>query len=501
VLVPLLAAAVALAPASPRRRGRRTTVVLLVALSADLLAGGLSLARGPLEWKVGSVVVAHEGALAFMTALVATVIGVTVASYAGRNLEAYAAERDVQIATGLVVAGAVWLSLAVELPLVALGWWLGALGAQVALRSGGPLLRRARRTLVAADLLVAAVVAIAWSAPGSLDLAHLAPAGLAGVVVAVGLVAAALLRAGQFPGPVWLASTAATPTPVSALLHAGVVSAGGLVLLRCGVLLRQVPVASLLLLAASLVTAGRATLAMRVRPDRKGMLAISTGAQLGVALAMVGVGAPLAAASHLLGHGLYKANGFLDAGSSTERSAEVRRFDHPMAGRSRAAVGAAVAALPVLGFWWWLAPTGPGALSFTVAALAALALAMGLGAAAAPRPRSWPVAAVALLGVDAYLVVVRGLERSLSAGLRPATAAWWPLEVAVAVLLSWWVVLAVAPRRPQLSRRLWVLAAAASSLDPLPSRSRRARATSARQGLEGTAQVATPSPVEVPVAT
>ena len=46
------------------------------------------------------------------------------------------------------------------------------------------------------------------------------------------LVAGAVTKSAQFPFHTWLPQTMETPTPVSALMHAGIVNAGGYLIIR-----------------------------------------------------------------------------------------------------------------------------------------------------------------------------------------------------------------------------------------------------------------------------
>jgi NADH:ubiquinone oxidoreductase subunit 5 (subunit L)/multisubunit Na+/H+ antiporter MnhA subunit len=74
-----------------------------------------------------------------------------------------------------------------------------------------------------------AAVAVLAIRTGTIDLSRLsAIGGSTGTLAAVLVVVAALSRSAQIPFHRWLPATLAAPTPVSALLHAGVVNAGGI---------------------------------------------------------------------------------------------------------------------------------------------------------------------------------------------------------------------------------------------------------------------------------
>ena len=129
------------------------------------------------------------------------------------------------------------------------------------------------------------------------------------------VVVAALSRSAQFPFHRWLPATLAAPTPVSALLHAGVVNAGGILLIRLAPLSRR-EVAQALTIAAGAATMVYGATIMLVKPDVKGALAHSTTAQMGFMILTCGLGLWAAAVIHLVAHGFYKSTLFLSSGSA-----------------------------------------------------------------------------------------------------------------------------------------------------------------------------------------
>ncbi len=156
------------------------------------------------------------------------------------------------------------------------------------------------------------------------------------------IVMAALLKCAQLPVHGWLIQVMEAPTPVSALLHAGVVNLGGFVLMRLSGLLSEVPAAQTLLVVVGSTTAVLAALVMMTRISVKVMLAWSTCAQMGFMLMQVGLGAYELALLHLVGHSLYKAHAFLAAGGAVEQ-ARLQRLSGPaIAAGAGAGAGAAL---------------------------------------------------------------------------------------------------------------------------------------------------------------
>jgi NAD(P)H-quinone oxidoreductase subunit 5 len=134
------------------------------------------------------------------------------------------------------------------------------------------------------------------------------------------IVVSALLKCAQLPVHGWLIQVMEAPTPVSALLHAGIVNLGGFLMIRLSPLIADVSGAQTLLVVVGSLTAALAALVMMTRISVKVMLAWSTCAQMGFMLMQCGMQAYDLALLHLVAHSLYKAHAFLAAGGAVEQS-------------------------------------------------------------------------------------------------------------------------------------------------------------------------------------
>lgn len=132
------------------------------------------------------------------------------------------------------------------------------------------------------------------------------------------LVFGVLLKTAQLPFHGWMQQVMEAPTPVSALLHAGIVNIGGFVMIRLAPLMAQATVAQGVLVVVGLLTAIVGSLVMTTRVSIKLVLAWSTIAQMGFMLVQCGLGVWHLALLHLLTHSLYKAHSFLSSGGAVE---------------------------------------------------------------------------------------------------------------------------------------------------------------------------------------
>ena len=333
VLLPLAGGLVAAATESTRA----ARVATMLTSAAFALAGVLTAAV-LLDGPVAAVLERADGRaigglyadrLSVVLALLICAVSGIVQAFAQRYLRADPRAGRFFAATGLLTAATLALVTSATLVGLAVAWSLAGLalllllGLYAELPAAREGVRRTARAFALGDLALWAAVVLALITWGNLDLRGLgaqlpriADDELPLALVACGLVIAALARSAQLPFGRWLPATLAAPTPVSALLHAGVVNAGGVLLVRLAPLFGASSLATHLAFAAGAVTAIYGTSLMLVKPDVKGGLAHSTMGQMGFMIMVCGLGAFAAVIFHLVAHGMYKATLFLGSGSA-----------------------------------------------------------------------------------------------------------------------------------------------------------------------------------------
>ncbi|HKY06815.1 MAG TPA: proton-conducting transporter membrane subunit [Candidatus Binatia bacterium] len=196
-----------------------------------------------------------------------------------------------------------------------------------------PTVRGAFRTFIMqrfGDVAFLAAVVVAYGAYGTLDFRQLFaraaeaqivfalwPGGLEmRAVTAVGLLIfiGAMSKSAQFPLHMWLPDSLYAPTPVHALLHAGIINAGGFLLSRLAPLYALSPNTMHVVFVVGMLTALLGSSMMLVQNDIKKTLGYSTIGQMGFMIMECGLGAYGLAIFHLIAHGLFKGTIFLNCG-------------------------------------------------------------------------------------------------------------------------------------------------------------------------------------------
>jgi len=333
----LILAACAAPALSPRRARAAAGLAGAFALLAGCAGFAWTLIGGPVESQVLGVAGAGlqlrlDGLSATMLLLV-SFVGCVVIHYARTYLDGDARQPQFMAWLCATLAAVLALVTAGNLVQLAAAWIVTSLTLHELLvfRSERPAaIIAARKKFIAARIGDACVIGAAflladafgaWSVGAILEAAE--GVRLAGgpapaeAVAAAGLLAiAAMLKSAQFPSHGWLIEVMETPTPVSALLHAGVVNAGGFLLIRFADLVLLSPAAMGALIVVGGATAIIASIVMLSQTSIKVQLAYSTAAQMGFMLLQCGFGAFAPATLHIVAHSLYKAHAFLSSGEA-----------------------------------------------------------------------------------------------------------------------------------------------------------------------------------------
>lgn len=271
--------------------------------------------------------------ISFLFALVVLVIGAIVLVYSSSYLRA-ARSTGFYVLMTAFAASMLTLILADDLVVLFVAWELTTLCSYLLILRSGPAAREpATRTLLVTAagglcLLGAVVVIIVRTGTSDLSVAlgHQAwgEDSTFATVVAVLVAVAAMTKSAQFPFHAWLPDAMVAPAPVSAYLHAAaMVKAGIFLLMVFAPATSQAAVWPVLLVTVGLVTAVMGAFFAVRRRDLKELLAYSTVSQLGLLVAVIGLGTPeamLAASLHVVAHALFKSSAFMGVGLIERRA-------------------------------------------------------------------------------------------------------------------------------------------------------------------------------------
>ena len=452
----LAAAAVAAGAGRQFRPGWTRQVVPLAALAA--LVAAIALAAwtawaGPRTLGLAGVdaLIATRLDVVSMTMLVLVAfVGWVVVRFAATYLDGEARQGRFLAWLAVTLASVMLLVTAGTLPQLVFAWIATGqgLGRLLLFYPERPAARRAARKKALstglADVLLIGSAVLLWRATGTTDIAQLLAAARAGTapeamaLAAWGIGIAAMLKSAQFPLHGWLTEVMEAPTPVSALLHAGVINAGGFLLIRLAEVMLASPAALALLAVLGGFTALFGSLVLPTQPAIKTQLAWSTVAQMGFMVMQCGLGLFYLALLHIVAHSLYKAHAFLSSGGAVERIAAARRLG-PVAKPDGTAVALAMLGAAILygalaiGFGAWAKPPQAVALGAILVFGVAYLIVQGMSPAA-PRALLQRTLGFAILATTAYFLLHDAAER-LTAGTLPTVPAPGPFQ---------WALLAVA---------------------------------------------------------
>ena len=147
-------------------------------------------------------------------------------------------------------------------------------------------------------------------------------------VITLLLFIGAMSKSAQFPLFIWLPGYLYAPTPATALLHAGIINAGGFLINRLAPLFGLSSTTLHVALVVGTLTAILGATMMLVQNDIKNTLGFSTIGQMGYMIMECGLGAFSLAVFHLIAHGLFKATMFLNSGNVIHKARQEPAFPH-----------------------------------------------------------------------------------------------------------------------------------------------------------------------------
>lgn len=381
--------------------------------------------------------------------LLVAFVGWVVVRYAATYLDGEARHREFTGWLCLTLASVLTVVLAGNVVLLVAAWIATSMGLHRLLLfypDRVPAQRAARKKFVTARLGDAALITAAVLlvvAYGTTDIATMLAGAAAGpaptpALWATGfLAAAALLKSAQFPTHGWLTEVMETPTPVSALLHAGVINGGGFLLIRFADVMLHAPGVLAVLVMVGGGTALFGGLVMLTQPAVKTSLAWSTVAQMGFMVLQCGLALFPLALLHIVAHSLYKAHAFLASGGAVEQIASFRRPGAVAIPDVRAVGRAFLSALAIyalIGFAFGFEDKSPQAIALGAILIFGVAYLLAQGLAdAAPKSLTLRTAVYSFAASVSYFALQTG-ARWLTAGVLPAVPAPGPLEWTLIVL-------------------------------------------------------------------
>ncbi|MGR3493078.1 MAG: proton-conducting transporter transmembrane domain-containing protein [Shimia sp.] len=329
---PLLLLAAAIAAARPGRRPVGTPI--LSEITAGLvfvlaIVGLVQAATAPSTLILGDGIAAVGLTSSLLTASLATLVGFigwVVLRYSRTYLDGerkegafHALMLTTLAATLTFVQAATLGTLLIATAIVGL-----ALRRLLLFYAKRPEARRAatKFSLVwhAGDVALLIAIALLYGKFGTTEIASIGSVtlGVAGSLAVGLLVLTAALKSAAFPLHGWLTEVMEAPTPVSALLHAGVVNSGGVLLIALAPLIQASPggLAALVILGGFTALFGATV--MLTQSAVKTALAWSTVSQMGFLMLQCGLGLWALAVLHIVAHSLYKAHAFLASGGAVE---------------------------------------------------------------------------------------------------------------------------------------------------------------------------------------
>ncbi|MDJ1015371.1 MAG: proton-conducting transporter membrane subunit [Paracoccaceae bacterium] len=422
------------------------SIAVAIATMAVLLTQGAG--TGVLFALAGFGLAAHVDAISVTMLLLVSFVGWVVLRYSRTYMDGEPMQGRFTGWMCLTLAAVLLLVTSGNLVQLALGWFGASFGLIRLLltypdRPGAQRVVRKKRAIAGASdaALIGGGVLLAYVF-GTGDIATiLAETGAASSalvpIAAAAIALAAILKSAQLPFHGWLTEVMEAPTPVSALLHAGVINAGGFLLIRFADVMLAAPIVLALLLMIGGLTALIGGLVMLTQPAVKTSLAWSTVAQMGFMILQCGLALFPLALLHIVAHSLYKAHAFLASGEAVQRVAAAKRPGPVAIPNGKSVLRAFLVALVIYGIVgaiFGLPSKSPQAIALGAILIFGVAYLLAQGFAdAAPKALTRRTALWSVAASTSYFAL-QSASDWITSGVLPATPAPGPLEWALIIL-------------------------------------------------------------------
>ncbi len=344
---------------APTLLGRLTFLVAGLALLMSLVAGIHLIFEGPLDYSfvqsnspIPFCLGLHIDSLAVVMMTLISFIGLIIARYSLRYLSGDPQQGRFFRWMAFTLGATLTLVVSCNLVMFTAAWMLTSFGLHQLLtyypERPWALWAARKKFLISrlGDAMLIAALVLTYGQFGTTEFTEVFASANAmhngGVDESVGtawigilFVLGAITKSAQFPFHSWLPDTMETPTPVSALMHAGVINAGGFLVIRLSPLVSLSSIALDLLVLIGASTAILGGVVMLTQTSIKRSLAYSTMAQMGFMMLQCGLGAFSAALLHIVAHSAYKAHAFLSCGSVLDNAARRKAPALPPASTGR----------------------------------------------------------------------------------------------------------------------------------------------------------------------
>lgn len=447
--------------------GRLTILAAGAALLMSVAAGVHVLSAGALDYSfvqwsspIPFCLGVHIDSVAVVMMTLISFIGLIIARYATRYLSGDPRQGRFFRWMAFTLGATLTLVMSCNLVMFTAAWMLTSFGLHQLLthypERPWAIWAARKKFLISrlGDAMLIAALVLTYRHFGTTEYSHIfaganaihngdADGSAATALIGILFVLGAITKSAQFPFHTWLPDTMETPTPVSALMHAGVINAGGFLVIRLSPLVSLSPIALDLLALIGAATAIVGSVVMLTQTSIKRSLAYSTMAQMGFMMLQCGFGAFSAAMLHIVAHSAYKAHAFLSCGSALDNVARMKVPAMPTTSASRRtfafAAALALAVMIVSGVFQGIGidlAAKSGGLVLGLILTLALTQLLWNGLATGVAQHALRSLAMALLVAVAYTAAYLGMDRLVASSTSHHLIARSPLDLAILAIVA-----------------------------------------------------------------